>query len=467
MTSVRRGTGGVREAVLAAREALREAPRRTTRNAALAAFGSLLLYVVIRHLAHVSMIDSRVYQAEGAAVVHGRDLYQLRVGPATLPATYPPFAAMLFTPVSWLSISALRIVVTLINLGQLAVVAVLCCRFAGWPSRALRPATVLLITGFGVWLEPVWTTLRYGQINLLILGLILFDLALPDSRRYKGIAIGLAAGLKVTPGLFIVYLLLTRRFRAAGTAVASFAGTVLLGAAVLPHAAWTFWTKDLYITSRVGKEWIVDNQSLRGLMDRLELTMHSGNLTLVLVAVVAVGGLAVAVLLDRRCRRLPRNRAWSVLTCAVTMLLISPISWTHHWVWCLPLMVVLGAEVSAERARQRRGVAAPGFAGRQWRVLAWITGFVFCCYSMWLVPHGKLTTLHLPFYARPVVSIYPLYGLAFLALMAERVRRALRRSGGFASVWELWGSSDSRVGSGGGDGADRLERSTSTSAVER
>jgi alpha-1,2-mannosyltransferase len=466
VASVGRVSGGVREAVLSAREALREAPRRTTRNAALAALGSLLLYVVIRHLAHVSMIDALVYRAEGAAVVHGRDLYQLTVGPATLPATYPPFAAMLFTPVSWLSIPALRVVVTLVDLGQLAVAAGLCCRLADWPNRALRPAAVLLMTGFGVWMEPVWTTLRYGQIDLLILGLILFDVALPDSRRYKGIAIGLAAGIKVTPGLFIVYLLLTRRFRAAGTAVASFAGTGLLGAAVLPHAAWTFWTKDLYVTSRVGKEWIVDNQSLRGLVDRLELTVHSGIVTVALVAVVALSGTAMAVLLDRRCRWLPRNRAWSALTCAVTILLISPISWTHHWVWCLPLMVVLGAEASAERARNRRGVAAPGFAGRQWRVLTWVTGLVFCCYAMWIVPHGKLTTLHLPFYLRPVVSLYPLYGLAFLALMAERVRRALRRSGGFASVWELWGSSSdaSRVG-GSRDGT--LERSTSRSAVER
>lgn len=409
-------------------DVVRAAPRRTTGRAAVTALIALLVYGVLRHLSHVSMVDAMVYQAEGAAVAHGHDLYELRVGRYALPATYPPFSAMLFAPAALLSFSALRIVVTLINLVELAVAALLACRLVGWPGRPLRPAAVLLMTGLGVFLEPVWTTLRYGQINLLILGLVLWDLGLPESSRLKGVGIGLAAGLKVTPGLFVVYLLLTRRFRAAATAAASCAATVLIGLLGLPGASWDFWTKDLYDTTRVGKEYIVDNQSLRGMTDRLLHSTHTGVSTTLLVGFVAVSGLALAVLVDRlgrfdrRGAGMPRARAWAGMTVAVTMVLVSPISWTHHWVWCLPILVLLGAEAREERRRGR-----PGWAGHRWRIVLAATALCFCSFAMWFVPHRSWSgEVRLSYWFEPASSVYPLFGLAFLALVAVRVGRRLQ-----------------------------------------
>ncbi|WP_052443289.1 glycosyltransferase 87 family protein [Streptacidiphilus neutrinimicus] len=410
MTTVNRAIGAVRAA-----------PRRTTVSAAAVAVVSLLAYAVLRHLSHVSMVDAMVYQAEGDAVAHGRDLYELRVGAYALPATYPPFSAMLFAPAAFLSFGALRVLVTLVNLVELAVVAALSCKLAGWPSRPLRPAAVLLVTGLGVWLEPVWTTLRYGQINLLILALVLWDLTLPESSRLKGVGIGLAAGLKVTPGFFVVYLLLTRRFRAAATAAASCALTVLVGLLVLPGASWDFWTKDLYDTTRVGKEYIVDNQSLRGMADRLLHSTHTGTATVLLAAAVAVAGLALAVLAERRCPGMPRAHAWAGMTVAITMVLVSPISWTHHWVWCVPLLVLLAAEARAER---RRGL--PGWAGHRWRVVLAGTALCFCSFAMWFVPHKAWHGVQMSYWFEPAASVYPLFGLAFLALVAVRVHRWTR-----------------------------------------
>jgi alpha-1,2-mannosyltransferase len=408
-------------------DVVRAAPRRTTARSAFTALAALLAYAVLRHLSHVSMVDAMVYQAEGAAVAHGRDLYELRVGAYALPATYPPFSAMLFAPAAFLSFGALRVLVTLVNLAELTVVAALSCRLVGWPSRPLRPAAVLLVTGLGVFLEPVWTTLRYGQINLLILALVLWDLTLPETSRLKGVGIGLAAGLKVTPGIFVVYLLLTRRFRAAATAAATGAGTVLIGLLVLPGATWDFWTKDLYDTTRVGKEYIVDNQSLRGMMDRLLHSTHTGVSTLVLVAVVAVAGLALAVLVDRRSADLPRAGAWAGMTVAVTMVLISPISWTHHWVWCVPILVLLAAEAQSERRRGR-----PGPRGHRWRIVLAATALCFCSFAMWFVPHKAWQGVQMSFVFEPAASVYPLYGLAFLALVAVRVRRRSRAATGGA-----------------------------------
>jgi hypothetical protein len=222
---------------------LREAPRRRTLAAGGAALFSLLVYFVVRHLLHVSMVDMIVYRAEGSAVANNQDLYGFRVTQWNLPATYPPFAALFFTPTAWMPVPLLRVLVTAFNVGLIGLFAHFSFRLAGWPRREWRPAGVLLAAGFGVWLEPVWTTLRYGQINLLLGCLVLWDLTRPDRHRGKGIGIGLAAGLKLTPALFAVYLLLTGRVRAAFTAAATGLGTVLLGWLVLPRASVDFWSR--------------------------------------------------------------------------------------------------------------------------------------------------------------------------------------------------------------------------------
>jgi len=404
--------------VRAALRSLREAPRRLTLAAFWLSLCSLLTYAVVRHCDHVSMIDMVVYRAEGGAVVHGHDLYTLRVTAWGLPATYPPFAAMLFTPICWIPVPLLRPLVTLGNLALLGGFGYLSALLADWPRRALRPPLVLLVIGFGVWLEPVFTTLRYGQINLLIGVLVLYDLTRADTWRGKGVAVGLAAAIKITPGLVIVYLLLSGRIRAAVTAALTCAGTMLIGALTLPHASLEFWTKDLYDTSRVGKEYIVDNQSLRGMVDRALHETHSGTAALVLSGLVGLAGIAIAVGIHREGHGFPRGRAWSVLCCTITALLVSPISWTHHCVWCVPMTVLLIAEAAHERARSDR---------RRWQGVAVATVVAFLSFSMWVVPHKGYGNLHIPYLLQPFASIYPVLGLAFLALAGERLRRQRRR----------------------------------------
>ncbi|MFD0331112.1 glycosyltransferase 87 family protein [Streptacidiphilus monticola] len=330
---------------------------------------------------------------------------------------------------------------TCANLVLLGYLAVLSCRLVGWPGPERRPHAAVAAVGFGVWLEPVYTTLRYGQINLLIAVLVLADVIRADRNRFAGIGLGIAAGLKVTPWFFIVYLLLTGRFRTAGRAVVSFLATIAVGAAFLPGASWGFWTKYLYQTRRVGKEYIVDNQSVRGMVDRILHTTHAGISVTLLAGLVAVGGLALAVLLVRRPVALRRPQAWSVVCCAVTMLLISPISWTHHWVWCVPLLVLLAAEAAEERARLVRP--------RRWRVVLAAVGLAFCANSMWLVPHKGPRDLAVPAWLQAFAAPYPLLGLALLGLggwrYLRRARPLLPPGGGLARVPE---QASSRVGVG-------------------
>ncbi|MEV7178527.1 glycosyltransferase 87 family protein [Kitasatospora sp. NPDC093679] len=427
------GRRQLRNPLRAPLQALRAAPRGPLTAAAALAVVSLLAYATVRHFVGTSMVDMIVYRAEGAAVADGHDLYALRVTEWNLPATYPPFAAMLFVPTTWFGIGVLRVAITAGNVVLLGVLAHLSFKLVGWPRREVRPIGILLVTGLGVWLEPVFTTLRYGQINLVLACLILWDLNRPDSRGTaaggplhrlpKGVAIGIAAGIKLTPGLFAVYLMITGRVRASLTAGLTFLGTFALGALLLPDATWGFWTKYLYDSSRVGKTEIVDNQSVRGAVARLLHTADPGSLATLAGATVAVAGLATAAWAHRSARWLPRGEAWGICCAAVTAVLISPISWTHHWVWCVPVLVLLAAEAAHERSRP---VAVRRL---RWRPIFGATLLAFLSFAMWVVPHKGDLDQHLAPLAQIPAAVYPLVGVGFLAAAAARVAARRRAAG--------------------------------------
>ncbi|NUL07780.1 DUF2029 domain-containing protein [Streptomyces lunaelactis] len=297
------------------------------------------------------MADTLVYRAEGAAVANGTALYVFTVTEWQLPAAYPPFAAILFVPTTWLPVPALKVVLVVGNVLLLALLVRLSCRFAGLPARL---PLVIAAVAAGLWLEPVFHTLHFGEINLALVCLVLWDLSRDKKAIGKGFALGVAAGITITPAVFIVHLLITGRVRAGLTALASFTGTVLLGALVLPLASVEFWTGRIFETSRTGKVWIVDSQSLQGLFARLLHTPDPGAVWLLAAAATAVAGLWIA-------RRAPER--WGVPAVAYTTLLVSPVSWSHHWVWCVPLLALLIAEGRTRTARWRstpvRALPAP------------------------------------------------------------------------------------------------------------
>ncbi|WP_281179658.1 glycosyltransferase 87 family protein [Streptomyces violens] len=338
--------------------------------------------------------DILVYRAMGDSVLTGGDLYGFTVTEWHLPATYPPFAALLFVPLARISPGVLELASVLANIALLALLIHFSARLAGLRVTHRVPS-LLVATALAIWLEPVYQTIVFGQINLALACLVLWDLTRPDGARGKGLAIGIAAGIKLTPALFAVYLLLTGRVRAALVSLAGFAGTVLLGIVALPGASVEFWTQRLYETGRVGEAWIVDNQSLQGLLARLLHTTHPGAVWLAGAVLTAVIGMAAA----RRTGLVAGREAWGVLCTALTALLVSPISWSHHWVWCVPLLAVLATHI--RRDAWRRTV---------WAVLA----VAFTARTMWLVPHKDDLDLALPWWQQPLAAPYPLLGVAFL-----------------------------------------------------
>ncbi|NEB80158.1 DUF2029 domain-containing protein, partial [Streptomyces sp. SID14478] len=231
-----------------------------TRRRVPAALGVCLLsfvgFWIAQRAAHVSMIDLLVYRAEGATVREGGNLYALRATHARLPTTYPPFAALLFTPLTLLDVPTLRAAATVANLALLVAFVHLSLRLV---RRHARVEHALWVAAGAVWCEPVWTTLRYGQVNLLLAVLVLWDLTRQPGHRWAGVGIGVAAAIKLTPALFAVFLLgtgialaVTKRgpwrpwLRHACVAACAFVGACALAAAVLPRDSLRFWTRMVF-----------------------------------------------------------------------------------------------------------------------------------------------------------------------------------------------------------------------------
>ena len=373
---------------------VRPAPPRTPPAALVVALLSLAGYLAARLTSHPTSIDLIVYRAEGRALLDGADLYGPLPVAHGLQATYPPFAALLFTSVAVLPLSVAIAVVCALNVALLLLVARLAVTLTG--TGASRWPAALLLFAAGLWAEPVFTTLRYGQINLALLALVLADFTVLSRSRAHGVATGVAAGLKLTPAVFVVYLLLTRRFRAAATAAGAFAATAGVGAAVLPHASLRFWTGLLFDSARVGHLQDEANQSVRGWLVRVAHQAATTPVEVAATGLVALAGLVVAGYAHRRL-----GDAWGLPAAAVTGLLVSPITWTHHWVWCVPLAALL---------RYRRPA---------WLALV----AVFWSYAVWLLPHEPARD---EFRDAPwqvaLSGLYVVAGVLFLALTLAAAR---------------------------------------------
>jgi alpha-1,2-mannosyltransferase len=184
---------------------------------------------------------------------------------------------------------------------------------------------------------------------------VVFDLARPDSARGQGIGIGLAAAIKLTPLFFILYLLCSQRRRAAIIAAITFVATIALSFALVPTDAERYWTKVVLHSSRVGGATDAANQSLRGALARLLAERHPGAAVVLACLAVAAVGLLLAARSSRQ-----GDEATGFSLCAITMLLVSPVSWTHHWAIAVPALLLLA--VAAYERRQRALALAAGVA---------------------------------------------------------------------------------------------------------
>jgi alpha-1,2-mannosyltransferase len=316
------------------------------------------------------------------ALHHSHSLYtwQFEKHPG-IQFTYTPFAALVFAAGLALPFTGLMAIVTVVSLFALVATIWIAFRELGWEKTSRLGATMLL-SGLLLWTEPVQRALFLGQVELVLMAVVVWDLCQPDRRRWKGAATGIAAGIKLVPLLFIVYLLLTRRFRQAAVAAGTFVVTVIIGFIAFPNASVTWWLDgNFFQAGRTGFVGGAQNQSLRGIMTRLIGSVDSALAPWLLVAiVVGLLGLAAAVVLDQRGYTFA-----GLMAAALTALLISPISWDHHWVWIAPgLALIVDAAVRAGRAGQTGLRAA-------WYALAAVVLLLFAAWpDFWNATAGLL-----------------------------------------------------------------------------
>ena len=354
--------------------------------------------VVVGFALTYNALDFFIYTLGGRAVGHDARLYLDQMAAHWF--TYPPFAAVVFSPLGGVPLVVARVLWELASVAAFAWCCRLVLRLAGYRA-ALLPGVVVA----GLFLEPVWHSLFLGQINLVLGALVLTDVWRLSRGRPAGIGIGLAAAIKLTPAIFIVVLLLAGRVRAAATATGTFLLCGLLGWLAAPVASRLYWTQLWHDTTRVHAGYL-SNQSPFGAAARiLHGPAHVGAWYVLVPVTVGVLGLAVAAGWARR-------GDWLNATAAtgVTALLVSPISWSHHWVWALPVLVVFARD-------GRRSYALGGFA-------------LFVLAPMWWTPsHGEpaeygfhgLTTL--------AANAYLLAGLVFLGYLTSRLAAARQGRG--------------------------------------
>jgi alpha-1,2-mannosyltransferase len=275
-------------------------------------------------------------------------LYVWQLGP-TVKFTYTPFAAIVFAGFSFLGWPALRWLMTLGSLAAVPAAAWLTLGAMGRRGMA-RVAMTLAVAAICLWTEPVTKALFLGQIEPLLLLLVIWDLTLDDSRRFKGLGIGLAAGIKLIPLLFIPYLLVAGKYRQAAIAACTFAASVLIGFIVLPGPSASYWLTGYFVKpGRTGGVDALVNQSLLGMLAR---NAGSGTAAqpvwLPLAIGVALAGIIGGAMLLRAGQR---TQSWVLV--GITSTLVSPISWDHHWVWIIPVIAMLAGLMMQARGAAR------------------------------------------------------------------------------------------------------------------
>lgn len=283
-----------------------------------------------------NFVDLHVYLGGSAAIDHPGTLYSYVYADQTpdfpLPFTYPPFAAVVFYPLHLLPFGLVAFLWQVATMAALYGAIRISQRLMGVAAGDGR-RLAMLWTAIAIWIEPLRSTFDYGQVNVLLMTAVLW--AVYTARWWlSGLLIGMAAGIKLTPAISGVYLVGARRWGAAVFSAVVFVATIGISVMIVGDQTRYYFTDLLGDAHRVGPIATSFNQSWRGGISRI-LGHDVGFGPLLVAAVVVTAVLAVLAWrgLD------PSDRLGRLVVVELFGLLLSPISWTHHWVWLVPLMI--------------------------------------------------------------------------------------------------------------------------------
>ena len=350
-----------------------------------------------RLLGHIPYrIDIEVYRMGGRAWLDGRPLYadgaifHTRAG-LDLPFTYPPLAAVAFSPFAWLPLNVASVAITLTTLVLLIVSTVIVLTGLDvWPQTSPggagrwdrvtpEPAwlrrcwlAVAIVAPAVIYLEPIRSNFDFGQINVVLMTLVIADCVPRKTPWPRGVLLGVAIALKLTPAVFLLYFLLRRDTRALLVTAASTVVATLAGFAFAWRDSVEYWTDTVRNTDRIGTATLNTNQNIAGALARLGLG-EGERFVLWTLACFAVLGLTVwaarRVLRAGTARPATSGRGQPVLALicvAMFGLVVSPVSWSHHWVWVLPTLLVTTVVAYRLRNVALAAVTAAGIALMVW-----------------------------------------------------------------------------------------------------
>ncbi|GAB3701402.1 glycosyltransferase 87 family protein [Saccharopolyspora tripterygii] len=358
-------------------------------------------------------MDTEIYRLGARAWLNGYQVYGDDLTPespdsATLPFIYPPFAALLFVPLTWMSETSAVVVVALCSHLAILLTAYSLAR----SSRHFAPhagkvavATALLLPWMTL-IEPARDTINYGQINLVLMGLVAADCLLPRTRWPRGMLVGIAAAIKLTPLGFLLFFLLRRDYRSMAVTAATFAATVLLGLLAAPRDSADWWLDKMLSTGDSFGTVYAGNLTLRSLLAKQELTGFALNSlwivgSLLLLALVVMG-IRYALSTADLTLALVLNAVW--------ILLVSPISWSHHWVWAGPAIALMFMMALRNR-----------WYGMMIAVV--ISAITVLTGPQWYLPNTGDRELDWTFSQQVVGNAYTLIGIGFLVSAAVAYAR--------------------------------------------
>ncbi len=398
-----------------------------------------LAWAAWRLLGHIPYrIDIDVYRMGGRAWLDGRPLYADGVmfhtrGGLDLPFTYPPLAAVAFAPFALLSLDVASVAITLTTLILLIVATtILLTRLDVWPQPAAGKSAVTsepawlrrgwlaaaIVAPAVVYLEPIRSNFDFGQINVVLMTLVIADCVPRKTPWPRGMLLGLAIALKLTPAVFLLYFLLRRDTRALMVTGASAVVATLAGFAFAWRDSLEYWTDTVRNTDRIGTATLNTNQNIAGALARLGLGEGE---RFVLWTLACFAMLALTVWAARRV--LKADQPVLALICvAMFGLVVSPVSWSHHWVWVLPTVLVTAVLAYRQRHAALALVAVAGVALMVWTPIPLMPEHHETAASLWRQLAGGS-------YVWWAIAVIVVAGTVSCARRTARQHRRRRRAG--------------------------------------
>lgn len=332
----RGGSGGRGEHVDLGTETAIRIRRRSLVAAAGFPLAAAIAYFFL--VARAYNLDLVVYRSAIRWWWGGHDPYARSYSIHHLAFTYPPFAFVALSPLAVLPAGLAKLLWFLVNIAALTGSLFIVFRSLKWRGSPDLWLVAVIVSSLAVFVvEPVRSTIDYGQVNAVIMVACLFDLLGPTF-RWRGVLIGCAGALKLTPLIFVLFFLVKRDVKSLSRTAAAFAVSTGLAWLVLPGPSHQFWTKLAWEPERTGKLSYPGNLSWDAVIVRMGPSSAGARY---LWAAFVVVTLVVGAMAATRCVKAGSDTC-AVLVVAITGLLVSPISWSHHWVWlvmAIPLLL--------------------------------------------------------------------------------------------------------------------------------